>query len=155
MVAGYFFYSSRRRHTRCALVTGVQTCALPISPPGPTSRATEATAQTSDPSSSAAVTSPATAPGTPVSYACSDASTVSVTWGDDQARVEFPDGRTISLPKAQSASKGGGEVFVGDTVSLQRDEDEIGRAHVCTPVTNAPHVCCLLLEKKKKSQTIN
>src|SRR3546814_9562996 len=26
-----FFCSSRRRHTRCALVTGVQTCALPIS----------------------------------------------------------------------------------------------------------------------------
>src|SRR3546814_5718177 len=28
-----FFFSSRRRHTRCALVTGVQTCALPISKP--------------------------------------------------------------------------------------------------------------------------
>src|SRR3546814_3350626 len=27
------FFSSRRRHTRCALVTGVQTCALPISAP--------------------------------------------------------------------------------------------------------------------------
>src|SRR3546814_7790063 len=26
-----FFFSSRRRHTRCALVTGFQTCALPIS----------------------------------------------------------------------------------------------------------------------------
>src|SRR3546814_797307 len=26
-----FFFSSRRRHTRCALGTGVQTCALPIS----------------------------------------------------------------------------------------------------------------------------
>src|SRR3546814_3811920 len=25
------FFASRRRHTRCALVTGVQTCALPIS----------------------------------------------------------------------------------------------------------------------------
>src|SRR3546814_1045411 len=25
-----FFFSSRRRHTRCALGTGVQTCALPI-----------------------------------------------------------------------------------------------------------------------------
>src|SRR3546814_7821848 len=25
-----FFFSSRRRHTRCALVTGVQTCAIPI-----------------------------------------------------------------------------------------------------------------------------
>src|SRR3546814_17763319 len=35
-----FFFSSGRRHTRCALVTGVQTCALPIwrgwsSPPPP------------------------------------------------------------------------------------------------------------------------
>src|SRR3546814_5752945 len=29
----FFFFSSRRRHTRCALVTGVQTCALPISGP--------------------------------------------------------------------------------------------------------------------------
>src|SRR3546814_3558948 len=29
-VAFVFFFSSRRRHTRCALVTGVQTCALPI-----------------------------------------------------------------------------------------------------------------------------
>src|SRR3546814_7967079 len=27
-----FFFSSRRLHTRCALVTGVQTCALPIYP---------------------------------------------------------------------------------------------------------------------------
>src|SRR3546814_5459199 len=26
----FFLFSSRRRHTRCALVTGVQTCALPI-----------------------------------------------------------------------------------------------------------------------------
>src|SRR3546814_9833240 len=40
------FFSSRRRHTRCALVTGVQTCALPIwairstavNPPGHTAR---------------------------------------------------------------------------------------------------------------------
>src|SRR3546814_4124905 len=29
----FFFFSSRRRHTRCALVTGVQTCALPIFSP--------------------------------------------------------------------------------------------------------------------------
>src|SRR3546814_16858473 len=28
-----FFFASRRRHTSCALVTGVQTCALPISHP--------------------------------------------------------------------------------------------------------------------------
>src|SRR3546814_5227140 len=30
LVCFVFFVSSRRRHTRCALVTGVQTCALPI-----------------------------------------------------------------------------------------------------------------------------
>src|SRR3546814_10276317 len=31
MFYGLALFSSRRRHTRCALVTGVQTCALPIS----------------------------------------------------------------------------------------------------------------------------
>src|SRR3546814_6223935 len=31
MLFCFVFFSSRRRHTRCALVTGVQTCALPIS----------------------------------------------------------------------------------------------------------------------------
>src|SRR3546814_6038568 len=30
VVLRLFFFSGRRRHTRCALVTGVQTCALPI-----------------------------------------------------------------------------------------------------------------------------
>src|SRR3546814_5223578 len=30
MLCSFFFFSDRRRHTRCALVTGVQTCALPI-----------------------------------------------------------------------------------------------------------------------------
>src|SRR3546814_8153557 len=34
VVSFLFFFSSRRRHTRCALVTGVQTCALPISARG-------------------------------------------------------------------------------------------------------------------------
>src|SRR3546814_1875848 len=27
----FFFFVTRRRHTRCALVTGMQTCSLPIS----------------------------------------------------------------------------------------------------------------------------
>src|SRR3546814_8969072 len=30
VLVSWFFFCSRRRHTRCALVTGVQTCALPI-----------------------------------------------------------------------------------------------------------------------------
>src|SRR3546814_10399320 len=33
-ICNSFFFSSRRRHTSCALVTGVQTCALPISRDG-------------------------------------------------------------------------------------------------------------------------
>src|SRR3546814_8078687 len=37
----YFFFSSRRRHTRCALVTGVQTCALPICTSEPPANAGE------------------------------------------------------------------------------------------------------------------
>src|SRR3546814_1681482 len=35
MLCGMFFGSIRRRHTRCALVTRVLTCALPIYPLGP------------------------------------------------------------------------------------------------------------------------
>src|SRR3546814_4119885 len=38
----WFFFSSRRRHTSCALVTGVQTCALPISRMAITGMATAA-----------------------------------------------------------------------------------------------------------------
>src|SRR3546814_1580406 len=33
LVCFLFFFEGRRRHTSCALVTGVQTCALPISTP--------------------------------------------------------------------------------------------------------------------------
>src|SRR3546814_16434560 len=39
-----FFFSSRRRHTRCALVTGVQTCALPIFGKGTADKLVEALA---------------------------------------------------------------------------------------------------------------
>src|SRR3546814_5587628 len=41
----FFFFSSRRRHTRCALVTGVQTCALPISRPAGTAWLTRPSAR--------------------------------------------------------------------------------------------------------------
>src|SRR3546814_1913040 len=38
VITAFFFFSSRRRHTRCALVTGVQTCALPICSSAQTAR---------------------------------------------------------------------------------------------------------------------
>src|SRR3546814_5809226 len=40
-------------------------------------------------------------------------------------------------------------------VELHPDEPEIGRAHVCTPVTNAHLVCRLLLEKKNYTYHIS
>src|SRR3546814_4291509 len=53
----FFFFSSRRRHTRCALVTGVQTCALPICWPVWADR--RYTPAMQNPSSSESVTLPA------------------------------------------------------------------------------------------------
>src|SRR3546814_3823422 len=59
-----------------------------------------------------------------------------------------------------------GQELAGMAKSLERDAQvesllrgrgrelgKIGRAHVCTPVTNAPLVCRLLLDKKKTSLT--
>lgn len=99
----------------------------PTEPPAePGRRAPIPVGQTPDPAPPAAADSPdIAARDTPVHYACSDASAISVTWGDDQARVELPDGRTVTLSKARSALKGRSEVFVGNTVSLQRHGDAI------------------------------
>src|SRR3546814_8509194 len=52
-----FFFSSRRRHTRCALVTGVQTCALPISA-GAGAAAAGAGAAAAPPASIVAIAAP-------------------------------------------------------------------------------------------------
>lgn len=60
-----------------------------------------------------------------IRYACDGGAAVEVAYGGDEARVTLPDGRLVALPKAQSASKGGGEAFVGEAVSLQRDGDAI------------------------------
>src|SRR3546814_7626169 len=56
--------------------------------------------------------------------------------GDEVARIE---GVVAAL------SKGG----VAVSIDTRKAAVKIGRAHVCTPVTNAHHVCRLLLEKKK------
>src|SRR3546814_3968548 len=104
----YFFFSSRRRHTRCALVTGVQTCALPIF---------------------GAETDTLDAEGRIV--ATSD---VRPTLADVEAVLPRFTGPIEQMPPAFSA--------------------QIGRAHVCTPVTNAHLVCRLLLEKKNTNTNI-
>src|SRR3546814_9579490 len=46
----------------------------------------------------------------------------------------------------------GNQKQIDQPFAQMRLGEEIGRAHVCTPVTNAHIVCRLLLEKKKKKQ---
>src|SRR3546814_2396527 len=63
--------------------------------------------------------------------------------GQDQPR---PGEQDAGLPGANLS------VIVTDQPRALRDQqDEIGRAHVCTPVTNAHLVCRLMLAKKKKT----
>jgi hypothetical protein len=77
----------------------------------------------------AAAKPPAPAPPTAsreaIAYACDGGATLSATYGDSDVTLHWPDGRSVALPRAESASKGGGDVYVGDTVSLQRDGDRI------------------------------
>jgi hypothetical protein len=54
-------------------------------------------------------------------YACADGTRLQADFGDRDATLQWPDGRRLVLPRAESASKGGGDVYVGDTVSVQRD----------------------------------
>lgn len=93
--------------------------APPPSPSGTTPRA-------SAPADATPPTTPAAAPGTAGTaggrdYVCADGTRLQAAFGDHDATLRWPDGRSITLPRAESASKGGGDVYVGDTVSLQRD----------------------------------
>src|SRR3546814_1369131 len=143
-----FFFSSRRRHTSCALVTGVQTCALPIS---------------------------GLLPGTalPLVSSCwsgcwrADLKKVSqpktgLRSGSGPDRDSEPGSARWRLWSAsrrvfrarRSASRAGqcGCGFACRCAWCARPGGgcgQIGRAHVRTPVTNAHLVCRLLLEKQE------
>ncbi len=69
---------------------------------------------------------PAAATATPDSrggddYACADGTRLRAGFGEHDATLRWPDGRSITLPRAESASKRGGDAYVGATVSVQRD----------------------------------
>src|SRR3546814_3312946 len=126
-----FFFSSRRRHTRCALVTGVQTCALPICP----LRDTRQPARQRD-----------------RARRIVDPPIVSVNVSRRRAHAEDAARREDRLDLETLDSGVAGVLEGGTDAALDLDLDalvEIGRAHV-SPVTNAHLVCRLLLEKKKK-----
>jgi membrane-bound inhibitor of C-type lysozyme len=64
------------------------------------------------------------APSTPeagsVSYRCDDGTMLKVDYGDADASIAWADGRSATLPRAESASAGGADAYVGNEVSLQR-----------------------------------
>src|SRR3546814_5414710 len=112
-----FVCSSRRRHTRCALVTGVQTCALPILGRG---------------------SGPVPPPRQWIKLTADHLTAIDLV-AEQRARARA-DQRAEQLRPAI-----GDEIADHPTGELA--EDQIGRADVRTPVTNAHVVCRLLIQK--------
>src|SRR3546814_9955379 len=64
----------------------------------------------------------------------------------------IPGGCAALLPRRYCCKRASGrtKASLGATMARTSVKGEIGRAHVCTPVTNAHLVCRILLEKKQK-----
>src|SRR3546814_10546985 len=144
-----FFVSSRRRHTRCALVTGVQTCALPIllDVQGLLAAAGVDASEAGRSREEAAE----------VEAAAARSATQLLLFRDTNQRVrgvrlsviervEQVPALALSESAGEIQAKIGGAIFPVHDATLH-DGHETGQAHVTTPVTNAPLVCCLLLAK--------
>lgn len=54
-------------------------------------------------------------------YSCNDGTVVRIDSVDQKAIVTPQNGNDVTLPRAESASKGGGDVFVGETLSVLRE----------------------------------
>ncbi|WP_407352469.1 hypothetical protein [Luteimonas sp. R10] len=70
------------------------------------------------PDAIAPVDPPVAADDIAVRYGCDDGSELRVSYAGGLADVTLPDGRTIALPRAESASQGGGDAYVGEALSL-------------------------------------
>src|SRR3546814_2931595 len=156
-----FFFSSRRRHTSCALVTGVQTCALPISRiAGQRSRSNG-----NGSANSGGAASRTTVAGSRVASHDAGASAGDTSGGHGKAETPstghhllFVRWRIVDDPiisgiigiAAQECLCEPGEIEIGPlfcrTFAIVSQDRKSTRL---TPVTNAHIVCRLLLEKKK------
>src|SRR3546814_10753224 len=137
MLAIMLFFSCRRQQTRCALGTGVQTCALPILGPRYTHTALLQFCDGFDMGYELP-----TQPARPLR-----SSDVEQTRGP-QGSHDGIDNPAFPLTCVGMRGQQGPESRSHGYRVL--NVGEIGRAHVWTPVTNAHLVCRLLLEKKKK-----
>src|SRR3546814_1538439 len=130
----FFFFSSRRRHTRCALVTGVQTCALPIYLAGPLGHCIECHSPMGPQGPDWQNQTGAGGMQFPGPWGISHSSNITPTnladWSDaDLKKVittgQRPDGSRLLPPMPVG--------YYRNITERDLDALEIGRAHVCNP----------------------
>src|SRR3546814_7054562 len=127
----FFFFSSRRRHTRCALVTGVQTCALPILLVRAASRGRKGRALVGDGRLSARLALP---------YAPTGAQARSIT------EIEGDMAQTQPMLRLLQGDVGSGKTLVAACAMLTRSEEHTSELQSLMRISYA--VFCL--KKKKK-----
>src|SRR3546814_8909692 len=127
----FFFFSSRRRHTRCALVTGVRRVLFRSWATIVRAGDADGRYQSFDP---------------PCGEAIGRWQRAALTEGP-MARCRPPPPPPTAVVPLPIASRQGGSEW--QLTTPKRTGAKIGRAHVLTPVTNANHVCRLTLEKNK------
>src|SRR3546814_4234726 len=140
-----FFFASRRRHTRCALVTGVQTCALPISAKGgvqPIIGCQLAIAREDE-----ARTANGVEPDQLVVLVQSEAGYRNLLHLVSKSYIEMEPGLPPQLRLGDFEGRTDGLIALSGGVAGLPGR-QIGRAHVRTPVTNAQLVCRLLIGNK-------
>ena len=102
----------------CALACGCK----PAGNPADELQPADVPASTSQASDQPAAATPAAAT---VAYHCTDGRTLEASYGDHDVTLRWPGGRSVLLPRAESASKGAGDAYVGESVSLQRGPSRI------------------------------
>lgn len=100
---------------------GLVACQPAETPPAAAGMAPAPTA--AEPSASARPASalPPPASGEAIEYLCAGGIALSARYGGGKVTLRWPDGRSATLPRAESASRGSADAYVGDRVSLQRD----------------------------------
>jgi hypothetical protein len=130
-----------RQKSRMTILAAILTaCSQP--PPPEQSAVTQSEKETSASLPASDMTEPAPAdiapdasPGSMIVYACDDGSGVTVTYDEYAALVKLPTGSTM-LSRADAASGGGIDAYLGEELSLYRNGNIVelqvaGRTRVC------------------------
>lgn len=100
---------------------GLLACAAPEAPPPVDSRPAAATPS---PAPVTSIDTPAADNG-PALYHCDNGDVIEVRFGYYDATVRLADDTTLTLPRAQSASMPGSDVYVGRAIALEREGDRL------------------------------